>query len=360
MQYAYIYIYIYVHIRVSICIFICICVLMCIIICKQICVYYIYIYLPRPMCIHLYVQANINDTSWYICKAFHTSELYRLTSEHVVICLKPTAAPIWSQCAVHFEKQLFNLSLQNNRSRLRWVSGTGAKYINIEQIWRHGFHFPSHSVINYKWKPPHDLQLTTTCVHLLWETNQAAHRLHMSLIWLQWPVCSWQRLGTASCLSAAIMAWVHHTPLTRPPSSLHLNDVKWLAHSTQEHSGKSWTYGTWNTSGSWSNLQECNTSCHSMNYACPAALQSLDPRPQTKNNSSQFQIMIPKKGWNIIQIILEPPRKDPGIAWTWGTCSFSGPGCSLEAVAPKAQRRWLAPRPRQLPGWSSKCLAGGS
>ena len=79
-----------------------------------------------------------------------------------------------------------------------------------------------------------------------------------------------------------------------------------------------------------------------------------------KNNSSQFQIMIPKKGWNIIQVILEPPRKDPGIAWTWGTCSFSGPGCSLEAVAPKAQSRWLAPRPRQLPGWSSKCLAGHS
>ena len=85
-------------------------------------------------------------------------------------------------------------NMQNNRPRLRWVSGTGAKYIKIEQIWRHGFHFPSHSVINYKWKPPYDLQLTTTCAHLLWETNQAAHRLHMSLIWLQWPVCSWQRL----------------------------------------------------------------------------------------------------------------------------------------------------------------------
>lgn len=240
--------------------------------CINICIQFVYISI-YPCVYILYVQANINDTSWYICKAFLTRELYRLTKEHVVICLKPTAAPIWSQCAVHFEKQLFNLSLQNNRPRLRWVSGTDAKYIKIEQIWRHGFHFPSHSVINYKWKPPYDLQLITTWAHLLWETNQAAHRLHMSLIWLQWPVCSWQRLGTASCLSAAIMAWVHHTPLTRPPNSLRLNDVKWLAHSTQEHSGKSWTCGTWNTSGSWSNLQECNTSCPSM--------QSLDPRPQT-------------------------------------------------------------------------------
>ena len=100
----------YMHIYIYICAYTCIYLYIHMYMCTNVHNYMqtnmciLYIYLPKPMCIHLYVQANINDTSWYICKAFHTSELYRLTSEHVVICLKPTAAPIWSQCAVHFEK----------------------------------------------------------------------------------------------------------------------------------------------------------------------------------------------------------------------------------------------------------------
>ena len=149
-----------------------------------------------------------------------------------------------------------------------------------------------HSVISYKWKPPYDW---LTCAHLLWETNQAAHRLHMSLIWPQWPTCSWQRLGISSCLSAAAVAWVHPTPLTRPRAVQPKHQVSDSEGALCRHLAQLITQQQ--TLSSSLKIYDCKErSGHSHKrfeepYACPVELQSQDPRPQT----DWFKIQDPLK-----------------------------------------------------------------